>query len=68
MSPQEVVKALVIMMFGCSYQCFHFITLHAQREQGKVIGVGVHIRECGSTLCVPLCRIDGEVLDANTKV
>ena len=33
-----------------------FVTPHAQREQGKVIGVGVHIyiRECGSTLYVGL--------------
>ena len=33
-----------------------FIIPHAQREQGKVIGVGVYIREYGSTLYVGLAR------------
>ena len=34
-----------------------FITPHAQRERGKVIGCGVHIiREYGSTLYVGLAR------------
>ena len=41
---------------------------HVQCERGKVISVGFHIiiciRECGSTVC----RIDGDVLDTNTKV
>ena len=34
----------------------HFITPHAQRERGKVIDRGVHIREYGSTLYVGLAR------------
>ena len=32
------------------------VTLHAQCKRGKVIGVGVHIRECSSTLYVGLAR------------
>ena len=34
----------------------HIFTLHEQRERGKVIGCGVHIREYDSTLYVGLAR------------
>ena len=38
---------------NCNYV---LVTPHAQRERGKVIGRGVHIREYGSTLYVGLAR------------
>ena len=44
-------------MFWFVIELLLLVTPHAQREQGKVIDRGVHIRECGSTLYVGLARI-----------
>ena len=38
----------------CKYSGCTLITPHAQRERGKVIDRGVHIRECASTLYLGL--------------